>query len=63
VTVALLVAVEGAYCEADELREASRDHLIVTSQRMRNPLQRYKPLSMPLNKIAAYHVYENGFEI
>jgi hypothetical protein len=36
----------------------------VTNQRLfLNPIAGNKPLSVPLGKIASFHVYENGLEV
>jgi hypothetical protein len=46
------------------LSEASRGDLIVSNQRLfLNPFAGHKPLSVPLSKIASFHVYENGLEV
>ena len=54
----------GHIVKHDELLEASRGDLIVSDQRLfLNPLARHKLLSVPLSKIASFHVYENGLEV
>jgi hypothetical protein len=46
------------------LLETSRGDLIVSNQRLfLNPFAGHKPLSVPLSKIASFHVYENGLEV
>ena len=47
-----------------ELLETSRGDLIVSNQRLfLNPFAGHKPLSVPLSKIASFHVYGNGLEV
>ena len=54
----------GHIVEHDELLETSRGDLIVSNQRLfLNPFAGHKPLSVPLSKIASFHVYENGLEV
>ena len=54
----------GHIVKHDELLETSRGDLIVSSQRLfLNPFAGHKPLSVPLPKIASFHVYENGLEV
>ena len=54
----------GHIVKHDELLETSRGELIVSNQRLfLNPLAGHKPLSVPLSKIASFHVYENGLEV
>jgi hypothetical protein len=54
----------GHLVKHDELLETSRGELIVSNQRLfLNPFAGHKPLSVPLQKIASFHVYENGLEV
>jgi hypothetical protein len=54
----------GHIVKHDELLETSRGDLIVSNQRLfLNPFAGHKPLSVPLAKIASFHVYENGLEV
>ena len=54
----------GHIVKHDELLETSRGDLIVSNQRLfLNPIAGHKPLSVPLSKIASFHVYENGLEV
>ncbi|MGZ4906339.1 MAG: hypothetical protein ACXV3U_06690 [Halobacteriota archaeon] len=54
----------GHVVKHDELQETSRGELLVTNQRLfLNPVGGHKPLSVPLGKIASFHVYENGLEV
>jgi len=54
----------GHVVKHDELQETSRGELLVTNQRLfLNPVAGHKPLSVPLRKIASFHVYENGLEV
>ncbi|MFZ0010755.1 MAG: hypothetical protein WAL97_02445, partial [Halobacteriota archaeon] len=54
----------GHIVKHDELLETSRGDLIVSEQRLfLNPFAGHKPLSVPLSKIASFHVYENGLDV
>ena len=54
----------GHIVKHDELLETSRGDLIVSNQRLfLSPFAGRKPLSVPLSKIASFHVYENGLEV
>ena len=54
----------GHIVKHDELLETSRGDLIISNQRLfLNPFAGHKPLSVPLSKIASFHVYENGLEV
>jgi len=54
----------GHVVKHDELQETSRGELLVTNQRLfLNPVAGHKPLSVTLDKIASFHVYENGLEV
>ncbi|MGZ7199273.1 MAG: hypothetical protein ACXVIG_04780 [Halobacteriota archaeon] len=54
----------GHVVKHDELHETSSGELLVTNQRQfLNPTAGQKPLSVPLGKIASFHVYENGLEV
>ena len=54
----------GHIVKHDELLETSRGDLIVSNTRLfLNPSAGHKPLSVPVSKIASFHVYENGLEV
>lgn len=54
----------GHIVKHDELLKTSQGQLLITNQRLfLNAVAGSKPLSVPLSKIASYHVYENGLEI
>jgi len=54
----------GHIVKHDELLETSCGDLIISTQRLfLNPSAGHKPLSVPLSKIASFHVYENGLEV
>jgi len=54
----------GHIVKHDELQQTSKGDLIATNQRLfLNPTAGNKPVSVPLGKIASFHVYENGLEL
>lgn len=54
----------GHIVKHDELQQTSSGQLIATNQRLfLNPAAGNKPVSVPLGKIASFHVYENGLEL
>ena len=54
----------GHIVKHDELLETSCGDLIISTQRLfLNPSAGHKPLSVPVSKIASFHVYENGLEV
>jgi len=54
----------GHMVKEDVWKETSRDALLITNQRLfLTPFSGFKPLSIPLNKILSYQIYENGIEV
>jgi DNA-directed RNA polymerase subunit M/transcription elongation factor TFIIS len=54
----------GNIIKEDVLKETSRGVLLITNQRLfLNPFGGFKPLSIPLNKILSYQIYENVIEV
>lgn len=54
----------GHIIKNEQLVETSRGLLAITSQRvLLTPIQGFKPVSIPINKILTYSCYSNGIEI
>jgi len=54
----------GHVVKEDVWKETSRGALLITNQRLfLTPFGGFKPLSIPLNKILSYQIYENGIEV
>lgn len=54
----------GHIVKHDELKATSKGELIITNKRIfLNPAAGNKPVSVNLDKIASFHVYENGLEV
>ena len=54
----------GHIVKHDELKATSNGELIITNKRIfLNPAAGNKPVSVNLDKIASFHVYENGLEV
>jgi len=54
----------GQIIKEDVWKETSRGALLITNQRLLlSPFAGNKPVSIPLNKILSYQVYENGIEV
>lgn len=55
---------KGHIIKNEQLVETSRGLLAITSQRvLLTPIQGFKPVSIPINKILTYSCYSNGIEI
>lgn len=54
----------GHIVKEDIWKETSKGALLITNQRLfLTPFGGFKPLSIPLNKILSYQIYENGIEV
>lgn len=54
----------GNIIKEDVWKETSKGALLITNQRLfLTPFGGFKPLSIPLNKILSYQIYENGIEV
>lgn len=54
----------GNIVKEDVWKETSKGALLITNQRLfLTPFGGFKPLSIPLNKILSYQIYENGIEV